>query len=193
MLSMQFSTTLRRCGRGPRLPVKLRRPMKLRRSATRLEASVTLVCSMRNASSCKRRWIRQRRQQAVIQTRRRWCRHSAADGGTRPTYPRLAGSRPPCLRRRHSPIRLTESPCPGKRLRERRKEESSSSPGCKADPGRALQPGLLVLGALPASPMTANFRMGMAYRVIAQAPCPTSGDFPHVTRVSWITDAVVDS
>ena len=136
MLSMQFSTTLRRCGRGPRLPVKLRRPMRLRRSATRLEASVTLVCSMRNASSCKRRWIRQRRQQAVIQTRRRWCRHSAADGGTRPAYP----LRQPAACLRETPY-VSESPCPRKRLRERRKEESSSSPGCKADPGRALQPG----------------------------------------------------
>jgi nucleotide-binding universal stress UspA family protein len=37
----------------------------------------------------------------------------------------------------------------------------------------SLDPDLLVLGALPASPMTANFRMGVAYRVIAQAPCPT--------------------
>jgi nucleotide-binding universal stress UspA family protein len=37
----------------------------------------------------------------------------------------------------------------------------------------ALKPELLILGALPASPMTANFRSGVAYRVIAQAPCPT--------------------
>ncbi len=32
---------------------------------------------------------------------------------------------------------------------------------------------LLILGALPASSMTAAFRTGVAYRVIAQAPCPT--------------------
>ena len=37
----------------------------------------------------------------------------------------------------------------------------------------ALKPELLILGALPASPMAANFRSGVAYRVIAQAPCPT--------------------
>jgi nucleotide-binding universal stress UspA family protein len=37
----------------------------------------------------------------------------------------------------------------------------------------ALKPELLILGALPSSPMTANFRSGVAYRVIAQAPCPT--------------------
>jgi nucleotide-binding universal stress UspA family protein len=37
----------------------------------------------------------------------------------------------------------------------------------------ALRPELLILGALPASPMTANFRTGVAYRVIAQASCPT--------------------
>jgi nucleotide-binding universal stress UspA family protein len=37
----------------------------------------------------------------------------------------------------------------------------------------ALKPELLILGALPASPMTASFRSGVAYRVIAQAPCPT--------------------
>jgi nucleotide-binding universal stress UspA family protein len=36
-----------------------------------------------------------------------------------------------------------------------------------------LEPELLILGALPASPMTANFRSGVVYRVIAQAPCPT--------------------
>ena len=38
---------------------------------------------------------------------------------------------------------------------------------------RALKPELLILGALPASPMAANFRSGVVYRVIAQAPCPT--------------------
>jgi nucleotide-binding universal stress UspA family protein len=37
----------------------------------------------------------------------------------------------------------------------------------------ALKPELLILGALPASPMTANFRTGVAYRVIAHASCPT--------------------
>jgi nucleotide-binding universal stress UspA family protein len=37
----------------------------------------------------------------------------------------------------------------------------------------ALKPELLVLGAVSASPMAANFRTGVAYRVIAQAPCPT--------------------
>jgi nucleotide-binding universal stress UspA family protein len=37
----------------------------------------------------------------------------------------------------------------------------------------ALSAELLILGALPASPMTATFRTGVAYRVIAQAPCPT--------------------
>jgi nucleotide-binding universal stress UspA family protein len=37
----------------------------------------------------------------------------------------------------------------------------------------ALGPELLILGAVPASPMAANFRTGVVYRVIAQAPCPT--------------------
>ncbi len=37
----------------------------------------------------------------------------------------------------------------------------------------ALRAELLILGVLPASPMTAAFRTGVAYRVIAQAPCPT--------------------
>jgi nucleotide-binding universal stress UspA family protein len=37
----------------------------------------------------------------------------------------------------------------------------------------ALGPELLILGALPASRMAANFRTGVVYRVIAQAPCPT--------------------
>jgi len=37
----------------------------------------------------------------------------------------------------------------------------------------ALEPEFLVLDALPASPMTAAFRTGVAYRVIAKAPCPT--------------------
>lgn len=37
----------------------------------------------------------------------------------------------------------------------------------------ALQPELLVLGALPASRAAAAFRTGIAYQVIAQAPCPT--------------------
>jgi nucleotide-binding universal stress UspA family protein len=37
----------------------------------------------------------------------------------------------------------------------------------------ALRPELLVLGALPASLVSATFRTGVAYRVIAQAPCPT--------------------
>jgi nucleotide-binding universal stress UspA family protein len=37
----------------------------------------------------------------------------------------------------------------------------------------ALGAELLMLGALPASPMTATFRTGVAYRVIAKAPCPT--------------------
>jgi nucleotide-binding universal stress UspA family protein len=37
----------------------------------------------------------------------------------------------------------------------------------------ALGPELLILGALPASPMAANFRAGVVYRVIAQAQCPT--------------------
>jgi nucleotide-binding universal stress UspA family protein len=36
-----------------------------------------------------------------------------------------------------------------------------------------LRPELLVLGAFPASPLSAKFRTGVAYRVIAQAPCPT--------------------
>jgi nucleotide-binding universal stress UspA family protein len=37
----------------------------------------------------------------------------------------------------------------------------------------ALRPELLVLSAFPASPLMAKFRTGVAYRVIAQAPCPT--------------------
>ena len=37
----------------------------------------------------------------------------------------------------------------------------------------SLRPELLVLGAFPASPLSAKFRTGVAYRVIAQAPCPT--------------------
>jgi nucleotide-binding universal stress UspA family protein len=37
----------------------------------------------------------------------------------------------------------------------------------------ALGPELLVLSAFPASPLGARFRAGVAYRVIAQAPCPT--------------------
>ncbi len=37
----------------------------------------------------------------------------------------------------------------------------------------ALRAELLILGVLPASPMTATFRTGVAYRVIAQVPCPT--------------------
>ena len=37
----------------------------------------------------------------------------------------------------------------------------------------ALRPELLVLSASPASPVIATFRAGVAYRVIAQAPCPT--------------------
>jgi len=37
----------------------------------------------------------------------------------------------------------------------------------------SLQPELLVLGALPASRAVAAFRTGVAYQVIAQAPCPT--------------------
>jgi nucleotide-binding universal stress UspA family protein len=37
----------------------------------------------------------------------------------------------------------------------------------------AQGPELLILGALPASRMAANFRAGVVYRVIAQAPCPT--------------------
>jgi len=37
----------------------------------------------------------------------------------------------------------------------------------------ALGPELLVLSAFPASPISARFRTGVAYRVIAQAPCPT--------------------
>jgi nucleotide-binding universal stress UspA family protein len=36
-----------------------------------------------------------------------------------------------------------------------------------------LKPDFLVLGAVPASALAANFRAGVAYRVIAQAPCPT--------------------
>ena len=35
------------------------------------------------------------------------------------------------------------------------------------------RPELLVLSAFPASPAIARFRAGVAYRVIAQAPCPT--------------------
>ncbi len=37
----------------------------------------------------------------------------------------------------------------------------------------ALQPEVLVLGALPASRAVAAFRTGIAYQVIAEAPCPT--------------------
>jgi nucleotide-binding universal stress UspA family protein len=37
----------------------------------------------------------------------------------------------------------------------------------------ALRAELLILGALPASPMIANFGTGVVYRVIAQASCPT--------------------
>jgi nucleotide-binding universal stress UspA family protein len=37
----------------------------------------------------------------------------------------------------------------------------------------ALNPELLVLGAIPASPISTTFRAGVAYRVIAEAPCPT--------------------
>jgi nucleotide-binding universal stress UspA family protein len=37
----------------------------------------------------------------------------------------------------------------------------------------ALTPEWLVLSALPASPIAATFRNGVAYRVIGQAPCPT--------------------
>jgi nucleotide-binding universal stress UspA family protein len=37
----------------------------------------------------------------------------------------------------------------------------------------ALRPELLVLSVFPASPLSARFRAGVAYRVIAQAPCPT--------------------
>jgi nucleotide-binding universal stress UspA family protein len=37
----------------------------------------------------------------------------------------------------------------------------------------ALRPAFLVLGAGPASPMSANFRSGVASKVIAQVPCPT--------------------
>lgn len=37
----------------------------------------------------------------------------------------------------------------------------------------ALRPELLVLGSVPASTMSARFRNGVVYRVIAQAPCPT--------------------
>jgi nucleotide-binding universal stress UspA family protein len=37
----------------------------------------------------------------------------------------------------------------------------------------ALRPQLLVLGSVPASTMSARFRNGVVYRVIAQAPCPT--------------------
>ena len=37
----------------------------------------------------------------------------------------------------------------------------------------ALGPELLVLSAFPASPVIARFRAGVAYRAIAQAPCPT--------------------
>jgi nucleotide-binding universal stress UspA family protein len=38
---------------------------------------------------------------------------------------------------------------------------------------RARNPELLVLGAISASPVSAKFRTGVAYRVIAEAPCPT--------------------
>jgi nucleotide-binding universal stress UspA family protein len=38
---------------------------------------------------------------------------------------------------------------------------------------RAQNPELLVLGAICASPLSAKFRTGVAYRVIAEAPCPT--------------------
>ena len=37
----------------------------------------------------------------------------------------------------------------------------------------ALRPELLVLSALPASSLSTKFRSGVAYRVIAEAPCPT--------------------
>jgi nucleotide-binding universal stress UspA family protein len=37
----------------------------------------------------------------------------------------------------------------------------------------ASKPQLLVLSAFQASPLSAKFRAGVAYRVIAQAPCPT--------------------
>jgi nucleotide-binding universal stress UspA family protein len=37
----------------------------------------------------------------------------------------------------------------------------------------ASGPQLLVLSAFQASPLSAKFRTGVAYRVIAQAPCPT--------------------
>jgi nucleotide-binding universal stress UspA family protein len=37
----------------------------------------------------------------------------------------------------------------------------------------ALGPELLILGAVPTSPVTTHFRAGVVYRVIAQAPCPT--------------------
>jgi nucleotide-binding universal stress UspA family protein len=37
----------------------------------------------------------------------------------------------------------------------------------------ALGAELLVLSTLPAAPVSARFRTGVAYRVIAQAPCPT--------------------
>lgn len=37
----------------------------------------------------------------------------------------------------------------------------------------ALRPQLLVLGSVPASTMSARFRNGVVYRVIAHAPCPT--------------------
>jgi nucleotide-binding universal stress UspA family protein len=37
----------------------------------------------------------------------------------------------------------------------------------------AFKPEWLVLSALPASPLAATFRTGVAYRVIAEAPCPT--------------------
>jgi nucleotide-binding universal stress UspA family protein len=36
-----------------------------------------------------------------------------------------------------------------------------------------LRPSLLVLGSTPASTVSARFRNGVVYRVIAQAPCPT--------------------
>jgi nucleotide-binding universal stress UspA family protein len=37
----------------------------------------------------------------------------------------------------------------------------------------SVRPELLVLSAFPGSPLSAKFRSGVAYRVIAQAPCPT--------------------
>jgi hypothetical protein len=38
---------------------------------------------------------------------------------------------------------------------------------------KAQSPEFLVLGAISASPLSAKFRAGVAYRVIAEAPCPT--------------------